>query len=862
MSWLDGLRDRLHWLFRSHDAEERLDSELQFHLEMETERLLASGLSPEDAARQAARSLGNLSHTKETVRDERGISWLEDLGRDLGYAARGLRRRPGFTFAVLATLALGIGANTAVFSVVEGVALRPLAFDDPSRLVAVWPDRSMSQAERKAILEQTRTLAVIAGYATWNMAFTGVEEPTQLRAARTSANLFDVLGARAAMGRTYHAGDDAPGAERLAVLSHALWQERFHGDSAVLGRAIQLDGDHYTIVGVMARTFEVGRYGTQVWVPLPDDPEAWFFRSGISLLIGRLAPAVTLETAQADFTRTIEVVRQRLGFSDQYGDDAALQDLRAYVLGDYRVLLFVLLGAVTGILLLAGANLANLLLARADSRRPELAMRLALGARRFRLVRQLLTEGIALALVGSGLGLLLAMALLGVFRAIAPPDTPRIAQVGINPLVLLACAGSSVVMALVFGLAQTVGGIPRADGMRPGLGGGTRVTARAGGLLVVLETALAVTLIIGAGLMIRTIGRLALVNPGFEYRDVLTLRVQPVAEPAQLDAFYRTMLERIDALPGVVTVGAVQHLPMAGIRWDIGVEAEGRPTPPGKARPSVGFRLIAGDYLGAVGIPLKAGRPFDARDTRGGMLVALISETMAKRLWPGENPVGRRLRAGRDTSWVTVVGVVGDVRHRSLTEAPDAEMYQPTTQSAMPALMVAVKTSVPPAALVKTVQSTVWAVDPAVPVARVVPYDDILRESVGDKRLLTLVLGVFALVALIVGAIGVFGVVSFAVSRRTREIGIRMALGATRGAVRTAVFGRGMSLVGGGIGLGVVAALGLTRFLRNFLFEVGTTDPLTFASVAALLVLVAATAIAGPALRATRVDPVRVLRDE
>jgi putative ABC transport system permease protein len=862
MSWLDGLRDRLHWLFRSKDAEDRLDSELEFHLEMETQRLVALGRSPEEAAREARRSLGNVTRTKETVRDERGISWIEDLGRDLAYSARGLRRRPGFTFAVLATLALGIGANTAVFSVVEGVALRPLEFEDPERLVAVWPERSMSQSERKAILEQTKTLAEIAGFATWNMAFTGVDEPTQLRAARTSANLFEVLGARAAIGRTYHTGEDAPGADPLAVLSHALWSERFQGDSAVLGRAIELDGVRYTIVGVMPRTFEVGRTTTAVFVPLPDDPSAWFYRASISLLIGRLMPGATLENARADFARTLGVVRQQMGFPASYAETAALEDFREYVLGDYRVLLFVLLGAVIGILLLAGANLANLLLARADSRRPELAMRLALGARRFRLVRQLMTEGVALSVAGTGLGLLLAVALLGVFRAIAPPDTPRLAQVGINPAVLLVCAGSSVLMAVIFGLAQAAGGIPRADTMRPGLSGGTRVTARAGGFLVVLETALAVTLIIGAGLMIRTIGRLAMIDPGFAHRDVLTLRVQPVAQPEQVDAFYRAMFERITALPGVVTAGAVQHLPMSGIRWDIGVEAEGHPTPVGEARPLVGFRLIGGDYLGAVGIPLKAGRAFDARDARGGMPVAIVNETMARRFWPGENPVGRRLRAGRDTTWVTVVGVVGDVRHRSLTEMPETEMYQPTTQATMSALMVAVRTTVPPATLVKSVQAAVWEVDPRVPVARVMPFDEILRDSVGDTRLLTLVLGVFALVALVVGAIGVFGVVSFAVSRRTREIGIRMALGATRGTVRGAVFGKGMALVGGGIAIGVVAALGLTRFLRDFLFEVGTTDPITFAAVAALLALVAASAIAGPALKATRVDPVRVLRDE
>ena len=862
MSWLDGFRDRLHWLFRSRDAEERLDSELEFHLEMETERLVASGLAREDAARAAAHLLGNITRTKETVRDERGISWVEDLGRDLAYAARGLRRRPAFTVAVLATLALGIGANTAVFSVVEGVVLRPLAFREPSRLLAVWPDRAVSMAERLAFAEQTRSLEAIASYATWTMALTGVDEPTQLRTARTSGNLFEVLGVPAALGRTYGADAEAPGADPVAVIAHELWMERYHGDSAVLGRTIELDGLRHEIIGVMPRTFEVVRTPALVWVPLPVDPDAWYYRASFSLIIGRLAPGVSLEAARADFARVVDVVRQPLGMPDSYGREATVTDFREYVLGDYRLLLYVLLGAVLGILLLAGANLANLLLGRADSRRPELAMRLALGARRSRLVRQLLTECVALATVGAGLGLLLAVTLLGLFRAIAPPDTPRIAEVGVNPAVLFVCAGSSLVMALVFGIAQALGGMPRSEGSRPGLAGGARVTTRTGGFLVVLETALAVTLIIGAGLMIRTIGRIASVDPGFRHQDVLTLRVQPVLNGPQLDAFYQALLDRIGALPGVVTAGAVQHLPLSGIRWDTGIEVEGRPTPPGQARPTVGFRLIAGDYLGALGIPLKAGRAFDSRDTRDGMPVALINETMAERYWPGESPLGRRFRAGRDTTAVTVVGIVGDVRHRSLTEAPEAELFRPTTQSGMPALMLAVRTSVPPASLARTVQSTVWEVDPGVPVARVVPFEDLIRDSVGDKRLLTLVLGMFAVVALTVGAIGVFGVVSFAVSRRTREIGIRMALGATRGTVRSAVFGKGMALVGGGIAIGIVAALGLTRFLRDFLFEVGTTDPVTFAAVAALLALVAASAIAGPALRATRVDPVSVLREE
>lgn len=864
MSWLDGLRDRLRWLTRSEEAEEQLDYELRFHLEMETERLVAAGQSPEEAARRAAWSLGHVGQAKEAVRDERGIGWIEEASRDLSYAARGFRRRPGFTCAVLATVALGIGANTAVFSVVEAVAFRPLAYQDPSRLVAVWADRFVSQAERQAFVEQSRTLAAIAGYAPWTMALTAVDEPTQVRAARTSANLFETLGVGAALGRTFRPEEDQPGVHPVAVIGHGMWVTRFGGDTAVLGRPLVLDGTSYTIVGVMPPTFEVLGGGAQVWVPLPEDPTAWYHRSGVSLLIGRLSAGTTLEAARADLTRVLSLARASLGMPDTYGQDATLVDLREYLTGRYRTLLLVLLGAVTAILLLAAANLANLLLARATSRRPEMAMRLALGARRARLVRQLMTEGAALSVLGAGLGLLLAVTLLGVFRSIAPDDTPRIAEVGLNAAVLGVGALLTLVMALVFGLAQAAGSIGRGTTeSRPGPADTTRVTTRVGGLLVLAETALAVTLVVGAGLMIRTLDRLANVDPGFVHRQVLTLRVQPVyPEPARTDAFYQTLFERIRAVPGVASVGAIQHLPMSGIGWGASIDIEGQVVPAGQPRHRVGFRLIAGEYLTATGIPLRAGRAFDSRDRRGGPPVALVNQAMERRFWPGESAVGKRLRQGDDSSWVTVVGVTGDVRHDALTRAPEPELYRPATQSGMPALMLAVRTNVPPMTVARPVQAAVWEVDPTVPVAEVAPYDVLVRDSVGDRRLLTLVLGVFAIVAVVVGAIGVFGVTSFAVSRRTREIGIRMALGASRGTVRASVFGRSMAMVGGGILAGTAAALMLTRYLRDFLYEVGTTDPATFAGVAVLLVVVAAIAVAGPALRATRVDPATILKAE
>jgi len=868
MSWLDGLRDRLRWLTRSGEAEAQLDAELEFHVDMETERLMAAGLEAEEARRSARRALGNAAATREGVRDQSGVAWLDDARRDLAYAARGLGKRPGFAFAAVATLALGIGANTAVFSVVEGVILHPLSYDDPGRLVAVWADNFLSPNEREAIRAQTRTLSAVAAYAPWRMALTGVEEPTQVVAARTSADLFATLGVRAALGRTYRPGEDRPGAPGVAVIAHAIWRSRFGGDTAAVGRRIELDGEAYEIVGVMPPTFEIFGGETAIWVPLPEDPSAWYYRSGVALLIGRMGPGATLEAANADLHRVLQLIRAPLGMPDDYGREARVADLKQYLTGDYRQLLLVLLGAVGGILLLAGANLANLLLARATGRRPEMAMRLALGARRSRLVRQLLAEGLALSTLGAGLGLLLAVSMIGVFKGIAPDSTPRLAGVGLNGTVLAVCGGLTLAMAVLVTLSQAMGGISSvaAQGTRPRLDGGPRVTARAGGFLIVSETALAVTLVIGAGLMIRTLGRLAAIDPGFVHRNVLTLRVQPAGgrygDPAQVRAFYRTLLELVEAMPGVVTAGAIQHLPLSGTGWGASIEIEGQPVPPGEARPRVGYRIVTEKYFDAVGIPLLGGRVFARADGPDAPRVALVNQAMARRFWPGEAATGKRFRQGNDSTWITVVGVVGDVRHASLAAEPVAELYRPGQQSSMSAYMLAVRTSVAPTSLARAVQSAVWEVDPGVPVAGVVTFESLLRDSLGDRRLLALVLGVFASVALVIGAIGVFGVTSFAVSRRTREIGIRMALGATRRNVRAAVFGRGMALALGGIGLGVAAALGLSRFLRSFLFEVGTTDPATFAAVGILLSVVAAGAIAAPAFRATRVDPVKVLRSE
>ncbi len=868
MSWSDGMGERLRWLLRGRRAESDLAEELRFHIEMQTEQNVATGMSRGEARRAAEQEFGSVAGTKEDVRAERGIGFVEDTLRDLAYAFRGLRNRPGFTLAAVGTLALGVGANTAVFSVVNGIMLRPLSYDRPNELVAVWPNRFGSFRERNFLREHSTTLGKVASYAPWDVALTDVSQPTQLKAARTSANVFQTLGVDAAIGRTFAGEDDAPGASPVVVLSHRLWASSFGGDSSVVGGSIRIDGELHTVLGVMPKGFEGIRSGTQVWIPLPDDLDAWYYAGHVSLLFARLAPGATVAEADLEFTQLVARMRDAFALDDGYGDGASISGLKESIVGGFRVLLYVLLGAVGLILLVAGANLANLLLARARSRTREMSMRTALGATRARLVRQLIVESAVLSVLGALAGFALAYGGVNLLTSTLPAGTPRLASVVVDRSVLLACLGFAALVGLGFSLTPAMA-LARSGGPTAtlGLGSSGRVTSRrrSARILVASQLAFAVMLVVGAGLMIRTVWHLSKVDPGFDYQNVLTMRVHPAGEryrdPEAMHEFYRESAERIRAVPGVESVGAIQHLPLSGTAWQNDVEIEGFVSDPGAPPPRVGYRIASPGYFRAMRIPVLEGRTFATEDDLSREDVLVVNEAFVDEYWPGQSAIGRSVRRLSDSTSGTVIGVVGNVQHRSLVSDPVPELYFAHRQMVMSAMMVAVRTTTNPVTVARAVQASIWGLDANVPISRVVPMEVLVHDSVGNRRLLATLLLVFAGVALALGGVGVYGVTTFEVNRRTNEIGIRMALGASRGDVRLGVFRDAMTVVIVGILVGLAGAAALSRFLDNFVFGVATDDLGTFVTVSMVMALVAAGAIYLPARRATLIDPVQALRE-
>jgi putative ABC transport system permease protein len=790
------------------------------------------------------------------------------LGHDVRFAARSLCRRPMFTLAAVVTLGLGIGANTAVFSVVHGVMWRPLPYESPHELVALWPDRAFSTRELVFLRENARTLAGVATVASWSMALTDVPEPTQLRGARTSANVFTLLGVPPALGRTFVDEDVAEGARPVVILSHDTWVSRFGSDENLVGRSLTIDGRVHEVVGVMPQGFEIFDPTREVWVPLVEDPTRWEYTGNVSAAFGRLAPGATLAAAGQEFQQLIGRMREELGYPDDFGPGASLEGLKEYLVGGYQVMFVVLLGAVGIILLIAGSNLSNLLLTKAVDRRQEMAMRAALGATRARLLQVVLAESGLLTVAGALVALGLAFGGIGLLKQLVPAATPRAATIAVDGAVLLACSGFAFGTGLLFSIAPAVlmtrlnlqhevGGA-RSDAAIPG---GSRL--RQG--FVVVQIALAVMLVVGAGVMIRSVAELASVRPGFEYDYVLTLRLFPVGPsydtPVEYRRFYVDLIKQIEAIPGVLSAGAVQHLPLSGIGWGTPVEALGQPVPEGRSAPISGWRIVTGSYFETMGIKLLEGRVFAEQDDASSVPVAVVNQTFARRFWPDESAIGRRFKHGRDSeTWVTVVGVVEDVNHDGLDQRPGLELYRPHAQSTMPGLMLAVRTSGDPAGMGRLVASEVWAMDPNVPVSHVMPLADVVAASYSNPRLLRTLLTVFAVVALSLGAIGVYGVTSFAVSRRTGEIGVRMALGASHRRVRLEVLrvGVGNTLIG--TTLGLAGALGLSRFLEGLLFEISANDPATFAGVAVVIIVVAVLASYLPARRASNIDPAEALR--
>jgi putative ABC transport system permease protein len=811
---------------------------------------------------------------------------MDTLAQDLRYAVRSLVRVPGFTVVAVLTLALGIGGNAAIFSAVNAVLLKPLPFPGADRLVIVWGRNAAGQSvaswpEFEDWRAQTQSFDALSVWRPQSVNFTGSGEPERLVGAFVSGSLFPMLGASPQLGRVFEPAETEPASVRpVVVLSQGLWRRRFGGDRGILGRSLVLNGQPLAVIGVMGPEMEPGRapfdayfMGTDAWIPAPYFPNANSLQRGQTewLVAGRLRTGVTRAQAQAD----VEVVARRLeqAYPDTHaGRTAFVKPLQEDLVEGVRPALLVLLGAVGLVLLIACGNVANLLLARASNRQREIAVRSALGAGRRRIARQLLTESLLLAVAGGTCGLAVAY---GGVRALvwllAQSGRTALlpADVGLDALVVAFTAGVSILTGLLFGA------LPALQASRPdlgavlkeGRGSGAGVSRRRfRDALVVWEVALSMVLLIGAGLLLKTALALHRTHPGFRTDRLLTweFRLPPskYREPEQIATFYRHVLERLRAVPGVESADLVRAIPFSGNAGGEQYVVEGREEPPAGKEPRAQSNIVSTGYFHTMGIPLLSGRVFDDHDRADKPPVVVINATMAGQVWPGENPVGRRLRfKGRD-GWATVIGVVGDVKHTGLDQQPVAQVYSTHDQDPRIFACLVARTKGDPLAMAGALRQAFWSVDPEQPVWKVRSMEDLMRGSRGSAQAMATLVGVFAGVSVILAAVGLYGVMSYAVSARTREIGIRMALGARSREVMRLVVGRGLALTAVAVVVGVAGAAALSRLLASLLFGVTATDAVTFAAAAGLMVAVSFLASYLPARRAARVDPLSALAEE
>jgi putative ABC transport system permease protein len=879
MPWLRQLLFRIRDLAHRDKLERELAEELRFHLEMEAADRTARGLNPDEARRAAALNFGGVEKIKEDCRDQFGLRWLETVGLDLRHGARGLRRSPGFTIAALLTLSLGIGANTAIFSVVNAVLLRPLPFSDPDRLMRVFgttpqnPHAWTSPLNFADLAAQQKSFAGLAALSEARATLAGVDEAEQIEGWSVSANFFTLLGVRPVLGRSFTSGEDQPGGECVLVLSHALWQRRFGGQPGAIGRAVALNDARCTVVGVASAVFDFP-LGTAFWKPLQLDPGAESRGSNHLTLIARLAPNATRSRAQADLDRIA------LGLARAYPDPNAgrgfaVTPLREQIVSEVRPALLVLAGAVGLVLLIACGNVANLLLARSAARRGEVAIRAAVGAAQARIVRQLLTESLLLALLAGAAGLLLGVWGARLLAVWGPQGIPRLHEVSLDGRVLTFTLLASLATVALFGLA------PALQGARPDLnhvlkeanrgirGGGLHVQLR--GLVIVAELALTVTLMVGSGLLMKSFLLLVRVRPGFEPAHLLTMDVS--LPPWRYDRprraeLYANALEKVRHFPGVISAAAGMTQPVLGANhWGSTLAPEGAPTPAAVADLNVAINPVTPDYFRTLGIPLLAGRAFTDGDVPGAPGVAVVSRQVARLFFPGADPVGKRIRLDIDLGpgvpqTRVIAGEVGDVHQEGLALEDAPVLYVPHRQVPYPKMSLLVRTAGDPLALGGTVRATLRNLDRDVPVGTVTTMEEILVGSVGRPRFYTALTALFAGLALFLAAVGVYGVLAWSVSQRLHEIGVRMALGAGRWSVETLIVRQAMAPALLGLILGLGAALALSRMLATLLYGVEPTDPWIYAMVSCLLLAVVLLASHLPARQATQVDLTRSLRCE
>ncbi|HSF39238.1 MAG TPA: ABC transporter permease [Thermoanaerobaculia bacterium] len=811
--------------------------------------------------------------------DSWGTRALENLGADLRFAFRTLAKNPSFTLMVVLTLALGIGANTAIFSVVDGVLFRPLPYADPDRLVFLWPEGSFPRGGLELLRERNRVYERLSAVSLpLEVSLTGRGEPERLVGVEATPDLFSTLGVGAVVGRPLEEGEEGTGRDRVVVLSYRLWQRRFGADPGVVGSLVTVDGVDRTVVGVMPRGFNFPARETDVWIPSVLAPDDIVRHWGYIWLrpVGRLRPGATVGQARAELAALVPEVRSAFPWH-MPADWAVSTDavpLRDALVGNVRPMLLVLLGSVGLVLLVACVNVGNLMLTRAALRQKEVAVRAALGAGRGRLVRQLLTESLLLALLGGGAGLLLAALGIPVLSSVLPADMPRLDEVRIDARVLgftLALAGLT---GLGFGLAPALR-VFRPDvhrELREGEGAGTnRRRLRLVSGLVAAEVALAVILVIGAVLLVQSLWRLLQVDPGFREEQIVAATVAPpelrYADDVRRRLFYQELARRLEALPGVSTVALGSGVPFGGGGYGSVFLIEGRPEPgtAGAADwPYADSRvMVSPEYFKALEIPLLQGRGFTGSDDASAPKVVLVSRELAETYWKDEPVIGRRIRfPGPGEPWWTVVGVVGDVKWSRLDAEKGSGLYLPLLQGPTGPMRVVVRSAAEPNRVAAGLRDVVADLDPDTPLSDVRTMEELIAASVAESRAIMLLLGAFAAVALALGAVGIYGVVASAVAQRTREIGIRMALGAQTGTVLRLVLWQGGVLAALGIALGLPGAWGATRVLQSLLFEVSATDPLTFAIVPLLLAAVALLASYVPARRAARVNPTQAIRGE
>lgn len=888
----EDLQFRLRSLFRRDTMEADMDEELRSHFEQQVEKLVAAGLPREEATRRARLEFGGHEQLKEECRDARGISVVETLLQDMRYAVRVLRKSPGFTVVGILTLALGIGANTAIFSVIDSVLLRPLPYKDPAGLVMLWennsrhpnPHNTVSPPDFLDWQSRNSSFAEMASLFDERDNLTGNGLPQEVIVQDVSANFFSVLGVNPILGPGFSSENGKKGHDKVVVLSYGFWKERFAGDTGIIGKTLVLDGQPQTIVGVAPQDFtwfiKDGSFTgakPQIWTPFVF-PASFSDRKDIGRflsVVARLKPGVTVAQAQTEMNAiTARIAEEYPDFNGYWGGNVV--PVRDQISGELRPALLVLFGAVAFVLLIACANVSSLLLARASAREREIAVRTAIGAGPWRIASQLLTESILLALIGGAIGVALAVWGTNLLLAVSPKNLLDLHSIPIDWRVLSFAAGATLLAGLLFGFLPSY--ISAHSGISETLKEGGRGTSAgkqrrfARSAFVVAQMCLALVLLAGSGLLIRSFIRLAGVDPGFEASHLLTFKVSLPSAKYKTDAarlaFFRELLSRISRLPGVRSASMNSFPPFSGLGSATGVHLLSQPERSLMDLPVAAVRVIGPDYFATMQIPLRKGRTFSEQELTEERHVVIINQAFEDQYLKGVNPLGQKaviymksLKESENTP-SEIIGVVGDVRQMALNTPAEPTVYWPHPELVMSGMTVVVRTSNDPLSLVSGVRTELGQMDPEQPMASIATMDELLSGSLSRSRFTMLVLGLFAGLALVLASVGIYGVIAYGVAQRTQEFGIRIALGASRRDVLALVLGQGTRLTLLGIGLGILASLLVTRLLATLLYGVSPTDPFTFGAVALLLALVALVACYIPARRATRVDPMVALRYE